>query len=240
MFENSGSKLKSLSKVVFAVMLIVSLGGALATGILVGKAAAYSCGSGYYSHHDDDSAGFFAGAGIFLAISIGGFFSAYVASSALYGIGESVENSEAAKKAAEQNRAILLKLTGAPAADGKNPSAAKSAAKPVFKPDAAPDAKEDAPAPIDNTKMRCPKCGAVQPKGRSVCWDCSFRFEEAPASDVWVCPSCGRKNKGNDVCWDCGAKRGENPAPEEWLCRKCGTKNEADARFCLRCGTPKA
>ena len=206
MFENSGSKLKSLSKVVFAVMLIVSLGGALAAGILVGKAAAYSCGSGYYSHHDDDTAGFFAGAGVFLAISIGGFFSAYVASSALYGIGESVENSEAAKKAAEQNRAMLLKLTGSGA--GSEAPANKQTVK-----DAPPAAKKDAVV-LDDTKMRCPKCGAVQPKGRSVCWDCGMRFtaEDAPAAPAKT---------------------------DAWFCVSCGTKNEASAKFCMRCGTPK-
>jgi type II secretory pathway pseudopilin PulG len=216
MFDSIGSKLKTIAKVVCVFIIIASLAGGIVTAISVGKAAAIACDAERYVYRGekDDTAGFFAGAGAFLAITVSGFIMGIAASSALYGIGESVENSEAAKKAAEQNRAMLRKLTGAPAADGKNPSAAKSAAKPVFKPDAAPDAKEDAPAPIDDTKMRCPKCGAVQPKGRSVCWDCGIRFtaEDAPAAPAKT---------------------------DAWFCVSCGKKNEASAKFCMRCGTPK-
>ncbi len=208
MFDNVGSRMKGLAKVVFAVILIAALVGAILSAIAVGKAAAISCNAEryVYSGEKDEAAGVLAGIGTFVAVMLAGFFSAYFTGALVYAVGEAVENSEAAKKAAEQNRAMLLKLTGSGA--GSEAPATKQTVK-----DAPPAAKKDAVV-LDDTKMRCPKCGAVQPKGRSVCWDCGMRFtaEEAPAAPAKT---------------------------DAWFCVSCGKKNEASAKFCMRCGTPK-
>lgn len=86
--------------------------------------------------------------------------------------------------------------------------------------------KEASPETTSYSNKTCPSCGFEQPSNRTVCWKCSFKFDEqdntqavtpptvepTPKShqrfeNEWVCGNCGKTNlNSRSDCWCCGAK----------------------------------
>lgn len=57
--------------------------------------------------------------------------------------------------------------------------------------------------------------------------------QPAPATDGWVCPTCGKTAQGK-FCPECGTKKPE--APSGWVC-SCGAHNTG--KFCADCGAKR-
>ncbi|MCR5147306.1 MAG: SPFH domain-containing protein [Clostridia bacterium] len=55
--------------------------------------------------------------------------------------------------------------------------------------------------------------------------------QSAPATNGWVCPTCGNTATGK-FCGECGTKK-----PEANVCPNCGAKINDGAKFCGECGT---
>ncbi len=232
MENNIGGKIKILAKVVLVIMILSAIGGALTAAITTGKATAWACPRtvtktdykyyGSYSYEvqeKNDAAGFFAGAGVFLAICGGGIVSAYVCYMFLYAYGQLVEDTQINRQTNQENQQILKNLYALKLQEANDPNAPETGVPEDLgkarytgsMPKHGPTASQ----PVEAGKMRCPNCGAVQPIGRSVCWGCGAPF----AKDA------ERKDAPKTA-----------PLSEKWTCTKCNTLNDAGARYCMVCG----
>lgn len=76
----------------------------------------------------------------------------------------------------------------------------------------------------DNS-IKCPHCGAKNPKGQKFCGECG----KSVVVGI-VCPSCGMVNAvGQKFCGDCGTKLSKK-------CPECGADNDLSQKFCGNCG----
>lgn len=226
MFENIGAKLKTFARVLFVIMLIGAIAGGLTLAITTGKATASACSvvreisrydewdGDYYTtmtREDNGAAGFFAGAGVFILVAGAGIVSAWISSMFIYAYGQMVEDTETNRETNQENQKLLKKILSGMKHDENGPERVKGGE--AAEPEGEDPLKKADETPLGANQMRCPYCGAVQPKGRSVCWEC-----------------------GKPLTADEPKPRTPGTIPERWTCPKCGTINNADARYCLVCG----
>ena len=109
---------------------------------------------------------------------------------------------------------------------------------------------------LDSSQMKCPSCGAVNPKGTRFCASCGNKLTNTCSNcgnevvlGVKFCPNCGNSmdsalkekcpncgqavNSGERFCPNCGAAIGEKK-----ICSSCGAELNPNQRFCGKCGTP--
>lgn len=225
MFENIGAKLKTFARVLFVIMLIGAIAGGLTLAIMTGKATAMACAKtvehtsynnyygydSYYTTEKNSAAGFFAGAGVFILVAGAGIVSAWISSMFIYAYGQMVEDTETNRETNQENQKLLKKILSGMKHDENGPGRVKGGE--AAEPEGEDPLKKADETPLGANQMRCPYCGAVQPKGRSVCWEC-----------------------GKPLTADEPKPKTPGTIPGKWNCPKCGTANEANARYCLVCG----
>lgn len=154
--------IKKIADILFVVFVIAS--------IVAAVICAVACG---VTNEDLIAVGIVGGV---FVIAVG-IFVAWALKTLIRGFGELVENS------------AVIRENTAPAKAQEAPKAAApiTPAEQVI-PTQAPDTQPDQPEATDpvrpimagSNSIKCPRCGAVQRKGRSKCWDCgqSFLAEE--------------------------------------------------------------
>ncbi len=80
----------------------------------------------------------------------------------------------------------------------------------------------------ENTKVKCPSCGAEVPENAKFCLECGAKIEILSENET-ICPSCGAKTAKGKFCSECGSQLVKN-------CPKCGVEVPNGAKFCLECG----
>lgn len=184
MENNVGGKIKTVAKVILVIMILSALGGGLTAAIFVGKATAVACPrtvtktewsnwyDDYYSYEvkeKNGAAGFFAGAGVFIAIGAVGCVAAYVSYLFLYSYGQLVEDTQRNRSTNEENQKTLKEILSALKKNG-------SGAQPKNTETEKEAVRTSAASVVAPGKMRCPRCGSIQPAGRNVCWECGAPF----------------------------------------------------------------
>ena len=61
---------------------------------------------------------------------------------------------------------------------------------------------------------------------------------EAPKTEGWECPECGKKGITSRFCPECGARKPEPKPANSWDCPECGCKG-ITSKFCPECGAKK-
>lgn len=100
---------------------------------------------------------------------------------------------------------------------------------------------------MDAERVRCPKCGTIQPIERSCCWDCGFVFQkELPESSTStprdkLAPPEGSATRGEFVTniqknqfYEVTVKT--NRTGSEFSCPLCGVTQRSDREYCRYCG----
>lgn len=84
---------------------------------------------------------------------------------------------------------------------------------------------------VDSSQIKCPSCGAVNPKGTKFCAECGASMEVLNKDK---CPKCGELvDKEQRFCPNCGATMSGNK-----ICSGCGAELKPEQKFCSKCGTP--
>ena len=170
MFHDVGRKIKGFARVVFVLMIIGTLTGALAAAIVTGKVAAYSCGgNAFHSAGKDEVTGFFAGLGVFLLIAAIGIIVSWIFSLFLYAIGQYVEDTELNRETNQDTNRLLRDIRGLLKSKA-NETPSEAVTDPVS---GTVRQKTDpvrivTPVAVSDGKVRCPLCDTVQPENRSV------------------------------------------------------------------------
>lgn len=176
MFDDIGSKIKGLAKVLCWVGIVVSV----IMGIVV------MC---IENPIDYDSYLILPG----LLIMVFGSLLSWVSSFFVYGFGQLIENSDilvsqGIKRQPEKS-------------DSKNQNEKiTTKTKPTIE-----TVKSTMIEGLlnDEGKIICPICGFAQDSNRKCCWKCGAKFDKN--DDVWQCDGCGKTNLStNNTCWCCG------------------------------------
>lgn len=81
---------------------------------------------------------------------------------------------------------------------------------------------------INNSDIKCPKCGNDVPENAKFCLECGTKIEKLDLNEM-ICPHCGQKTPKGKFCMECGGKL-------QLCCPNCGKEVPNGAKFCLECG----